>query len=173
LICLLFPISALEEELESFMSLIFDFITVRFSNLLNSSYLTFKENLLGSARTVLSLFVLTSIASGFFCLSTLSVFFEIANQYDKTEALKITAVLAASILISMLSLTLLIYFFRIKKYQFDLKTEVKAEPPKDQSLEQALAILIVEFAKDREFARKQAQVKTNLNADLRNSDLAI
>lgn len=135
--------------------------------------MTFKENLLGSARTIVSLFVLSSIASGFFCLSTLSVFFEIANQYDKTEALKLTAVLVASILISILSLTLLVYFFRIKKYEFDLKTEVKAESPKDHSLEQALAILIVEFAKDREFARNQEQVKANLNADMRSSDLAI
>jgi hypothetical protein len=159
--------------LGSLISSIFNVILGHVTSIVSSSYELLIEKLKNSAKVFLNVFIVSFIVSGFFCLSTLLAFFEIAYQYDKTQSVKFTAVLFMSLFISVLSLALITYVFKFKEINSNNKAEDSKELPKDNSLEHALSMLILEFAKDKEFARKQEQMKENINSETYKSDLVI
>lgn len=151
--------------MDSFISLIFTFITKRASSFFDMSIMKVKKSIEEVVRDYLRYSILSSIAQEFFCLSTLVAFLEMAYQYDKTQLIRPTAVLVISLLVSTISLSFLSYFFQTKKFDLNIKAPDPVLKEGEQTLEQALSVLIIEFAKDREFSREQARKECNQHSE--------
>lgn len=153
----------------TFFEVILNFVTKQLTEILNSSLLTIKDKIEHSLNYFLKLFIINTIVGNLFCFSTLFLFYELANQYDKNESIRFSAVLTTSLCISIFSLSIFILIMNYNTENNKLKTEEENKSKKVESLETAISILIMEFAKDKEFARNQ-QLKKEANFKHENND---
>lgn len=103
------------------------------------------------------------IFAGVFCLLLLCGGFfmtviDLTNQFDREGFVRFTAGLGAGLFLVVLNLGILTWVFTSAWPGAKEHSEARHNPPRvaPSSLEQALAALVMDFVKEREFKREQA-----------------